>query len=618
MVINNKLSCVYLCMLVSFVVWSNDPSDAIVRIAATRSGPDLIETGTGVYISIRGHVLTAYHVIQGSNSIVVLDSFSETHNDVVVEYVDPAHDLAILRVRTARRDFPHVALANHVPGPSEDLSYFGFPNGGGLVQLMGRTTADSYVRSTSIWDQRDGQPIQIFRQEIDVIGVDGTIYPGVSGAPLISELGVVGIVAGSLNNGGGIGWAIPVKHISSWRNNSRRTLGSYNPTADQVRNWPPMSLFVEEYERSTSLGSEDTTLLGILHLIDQEVVVLEEVLFDLTSNFTNFHASYLLFQERVRLADGNTDLLLRIYAEDHMHELIGLGARIQAQMTGLSSSLLTLSRQTQTAATRIESRDAIGRELWLTMAIRLRQLESEWGDIDWPMVVPRTDAEQSTLLQLMSSRHMIDTALLELDSGSVTEAMQATLSGLESINILAEDWLAKPWWSIETVHYFEATLDTLRRGVYRPRSVEAVAITTGVAPPIETLCQRVDAIKYYLSENPDHLLGRRLPEFGERQFESTISVPGTLINTVNMNFTPPWFLAALTQTTSRNTIDLRFDEWQRSIRSCAPGARRSTNEDSPFVSSVMYSDDRFDHILSKMIARDDSSSHRILLIIRPR
>jgi hypothetical protein len=49
-----------------------------------------------------------------------------------------------------------------------------------------------------------------------------SIYTGISGAPVVGLRGVIGVLSGSYDEGGGIGWAIPLKYLQKLTQTRRR------------------------------------------------------------------------------------------------------------------------------------------------------------------------------------------------------------------------------------------------------------------------------------------------------------------------------------------------------------------------------------------------------------
>lgn len=160
-------------------------------------------TGSGFVYDLEGHIITNYHVIEGAESIRVTFP-DESEGEAVVVGVDPANDLAVIRVS----NLPTVSIPLRL-GDSSDLQVgqraiaignpFGLDNTltMGVVSALGRPL------------QRDNGDF-IF----NVIQTDAAINPGNSGGPLLNSRGIViGVNTAIRDNAEGIGFAVPVNTI---------------------------------------------------------------------------------------------------------------------------------------------------------------------------------------------------------------------------------------------------------------------------------------------------------------------------------------------------------------------------------------------------------------------
>ena len=172
-------------------------------------------TGSGVVISNYGHVLTNYHVIEGSSRVTVTTAQDETEHDAKVVGYDADLDVAVLLV--SGLDLPAVPL-----GDSDQLQVgeyaivIGNPLGEdfartltvGVVSALDRQVTDSstdrYGRRTSITNT--------------MIQVDAAINSGNSGGGMFNTLGQLqgiparkyssnGLFSASIDN---IGMCIPI------------------------------------------------------------------------------------------------------------------------------------------------------------------------------------------------------------------------------------------------------------------------------------------------------------------------------------------------------------------------------------------------------------------------
>ena len=173
------------------------PSVVSVQVRSGSGGG----TGSGFVLDAAGNVLTNAHVVDGADSISVVDSTGRTRAAELVG-VDSANDLAVIRVGAG---LPAVTI-----GSSADLAV-GDPvlAVGSPLGLSGTVTAgivSATDRAVRFGDGRSSTAIQ----------TDASINPGNSGGPLVDGTGrVVGVntqiaTLGQGSGNIGIGFAIPV------------------------------------------------------------------------------------------------------------------------------------------------------------------------------------------------------------------------------------------------------------------------------------------------------------------------------------------------------------------------------------------------------------------------
>src|SRR5262245_26037978 len=191
--------------------------DAVVKIYGDRPGQDSGQ-GTGFFSSNSGQIVTAYHVVEGAIEIKVVHDRLGPFTNIQVEFIAPEFDLAVLRILNDGVKTPSLQLDNN-PDLTNPLEVSGFPRGGVLQTFRGRATQTKFVDSHTI---RDTRGRRLFEGQIDVIPLDMSIYTGISGAPVVGSRGVIGVLSGSYDEGGGIGWAIPLKYLQKLTQIRRR------------------------------------------------------------------------------------------------------------------------------------------------------------------------------------------------------------------------------------------------------------------------------------------------------------------------------------------------------------------------------------------------------------
>jgi 2-alkenal reductase len=188
-------------------------SPSVLQVAARAVANPFVEeetgasTGTGFVWDEGGHVVTNDHVVQNANVVAVRFASGEVAQADVVGLA-PNYDLAVLRVRNARRLPPPVAL-----GSSGDLKVgqaaFAIGNPFGLDQSLTSGIISALKRRL---------PTSGGREIANVIQTDAAINPGNSGGPLLDSAGrLIGVTTAILSPSGsnaGIGFAIPVDVVN--------------------------------------------------------------------------------------------------------------------------------------------------------------------------------------------------------------------------------------------------------------------------------------------------------------------------------------------------------------------------------------------------------------------
>ena len=165
-------------------------------------------TGSGFLWDRQGHVVTNFHVLQGSDSSVVTLS-DQTNWKAVVVGAEPDKDLAVLRISA-----PAEKLTPIVVGTSKGLQVgqkvFAIGNPFGLDETLTTGIVSALGRTI---EAVTGRKIQ------DVIQTDAAINPGNSGGPLLDSAGrLIGVncqIASPSGASAGIGFAVPVDTVNA-------------------------------------------------------------------------------------------------------------------------------------------------------------------------------------------------------------------------------------------------------------------------------------------------------------------------------------------------------------------------------------------------------------------
>lgn len=245
MSINFRVFCRSLALIVSILVHclshAEMPQDAVVTIFSY-VGPDWV-FGSGVLTSPDGEVLTCYHVVKDAQKIVIyLTGVPSVSSNVIVERISPYHDLAILRIIGLPHATPHLRVISSLPRDllHQQLQVFGYL-GNDRQRITAHATQSTLASSGSmnIPGQNDLRPL-FKEQDVKILPLDCTIYHGLSGGPVVSDAGVIGVISGAVSQGGTFAWAIPTIYFSP---NSMLAL---HMTPGEVK-WPPMSLMADDW-----------------------------------------------------------------------------------------------------------------------------------------------------------------------------------------------------------------------------------------------------------------------------------------------------------------------------------------------------------------------------------
>lgn len=216
MVINKfviKIS--FLLLFISMpILGQNSFSSSIVRIYGFTASN--VKMGTGSFINIQGkiYILTCYHNINACEKIEVYSNTFGKIGNVKVAAYDNIKDIALLSFTTDNNLKPPALQIKDLPSNLSTLKgiTIGHPNGITEQKFEVRFTSEKGIISSKSLLNQSFKPIFKLDYDFDVIPIDLTIYGGMSGAPVILNSSIIGIVSGSINTGGSIGWAIPANY----------------------------------------------------------------------------------------------------------------------------------------------------------------------------------------------------------------------------------------------------------------------------------------------------------------------------------------------------------------------------------------------------------------------
>ena len=162
--------------------------------------------GTGIIISESGYVLTNRHVVAEANKVNVVLADGTSYEGVRVVGVDPANDLAFLKIEGGKNlkpaaigDSSRVEVGEKVVAIGNALGQYQTSVTSGIISGLGRPLVAG--------DSSGGETEQLS----NLLQTDAAINPGNSGGPLVNLNGeVIGINTAIDQEAEGIGFAIPI------------------------------------------------------------------------------------------------------------------------------------------------------------------------------------------------------------------------------------------------------------------------------------------------------------------------------------------------------------------------------------------------------------------------
>jgi|GEM_PF-5340159 len=172
--------------------------------------------GTGTFVSFRGasYILTCYHVVLGYDNISVQNAPVNDITDVRVAWYDSEKDIALLQYRSHAgiRGIPLVSETeeNFMYKPAEAV---GFPNHMDCNHFKVDITHPRLVSKNVIKTDKAVPVYDPHSPDFKVITFVTNATGGMSGAPVIVDGHMAGMLLASLENGMAFGWGVPVMYF---------------------------------------------------------------------------------------------------------------------------------------------------------------------------------------------------------------------------------------------------------------------------------------------------------------------------------------------------------------------------------------------------------------------
>lgn len=222
---------------------SNSVRDAVVHIHShTSSGQ--VNIGSGFIVTTEGMIATNYHVIKDAERIVVYDFDGRELDFQLVLIIDAKNDIAIIRVApSSRSTFRPLPLeSNFEVFSRRDLrvTCIGHPNNNRFFVSSGYVLDRSFRRAAKSFISSKG-PIFPISMDNELIPLQMPARPGMSGAPIIKEGYIIGMLTGafSASQDEPYSWAVPINHVQDAIAKARLENGMPLQT---FRSWPDLEL----------------------------------------------------------------------------------------------------------------------------------------------------------------------------------------------------------------------------------------------------------------------------------------------------------------------------------------------------------------------------------------
>jgi hypothetical protein len=192
---------------------------SVVKVSTT----DSKSSATGFVWGAANTVVTALHVVDGSNNILVNYPTAKVTRPATVQRVLKNADLVLLVVANPPPDTPVLTHNTRTVTTDDDLHTLGFPLDAAAVSSFmfksrygGRRLSDNISSAVVQRIRTNGYP----DPNLDVLKLgQESLLPGLSGAPIFNAQGeVVAIGDGGLEEGAiNISWGIPAEHLNELR-----------------------------------------------------------------------------------------------------------------------------------------------------------------------------------------------------------------------------------------------------------------------------------------------------------------------------------------------------------------------------------------------------------------
>jgi hypothetical protein len=202
-------------------------ADGVVAVTAYTN--DAGRRGTGFILAPGGEIVTCYHTVVGAVRLEV--EIDNKSYEARVERLVPNHDLAALRIKLPKGAGALPIYEGDLEQVfQQDLKIIGHSVGLRHLVTSARMAKPDWVASELL--RVDGK--RLFSSGARLLILEaGAVHDGMSGAPVLFGQAVVGVLCGSLSEGGDFAWGMDVSEL-------------FTPTAQRprwpIRHWPEFAL----------------------------------------------------------------------------------------------------------------------------------------------------------------------------------------------------------------------------------------------------------------------------------------------------------------------------------------------------------------------------------------
>jgi hypothetical protein len=178
-----------------------------------------VQIGTGFFISDTGDVATAFHVLAGAKSLLIV-SHVGSYTKFSIKAFDAERDLAVIKIDLPpgiktpflKTNSPPIALrglAGYVIGNPDQKKDF-------TIHVTFPRDYPVLSQEWAVASHGSKSPYIFAKANVKLVALDGTLNHGMSGGPVIVNGIAVGVFSGGEeDSGGGLAWAISAEYLSN-------------------------------------------------------------------------------------------------------------------------------------------------------------------------------------------------------------------------------------------------------------------------------------------------------------------------------------------------------------------------------------------------------------------